>query len=88
MRDGKMYQFPLSNPPSRLVLAPFSAKYHTFTRELALFTLIIEFKKVEVPGPKNPTRAEYHNTCNISNIRSEYQRLEITTLAFDVATTK
>ena len=37
-------------------------------RLLCLFTLIIEFKKVECPGPKNPTDVEYRNTCNIYRI--------------------
>ena len=67
--DGNLYQFSLSKTPEP---ASFGASLVLNTivlpRKLTLFRLITEFKKVEVPGPKTPTDAEYHNTCNIYQI--------------------
>ena len=67
--DEKIYEFFHSNSQSP---AGFDASLVLSTillpGKLALFRLIINFKKVEVPGPKIPTDAEYHNTCNIYRI--------------------
>ena len=59
--------FPLKPPESGWFWRLFSAKYHTFTRELALIT---NFKKVDAFDLKNPTGVEYHKTCNIYQINN------------------
>ena len=47
------------NPKPVWFWRPFSAKYHSFTQELALIT---NFKKVDAPDMKNLTEGKYHNT--------------------------
>ena len=60
--NAKLYQFSLSKTPEPA----------TFGASLVLSTiflrLIAKFKKVEVPGQKILTYAEYHNTYNIYQI--------------------
>ena len=68
-RGEKMYQFSLSKNPKPISFgASIVLRTILLPGKLALFTLKIEFEKVDCPGPKPPTDVEYHNTCNIYQI--------------------